>query len=338
MDKTIIIAEAGVNHNGSLELAKQLVDIAAEAKADYVKFQTFRAEKNISAKAPKANYQEKVTGKEESQLEMVKKLELSVSDHEVLFDYCKAKNIGFLSTAFDHESVDLLERFGMDYFKVPSGEITNLPLLRRIADTGKKVIISTGMASIPEIRAVLDVFYRKGYQKDQICVLHCNTEYPTPLEDVNLKAMDTIRDEFGVEVGYSDHSMGIVVPLAAVARGARVIEKHFTIDASMEGPDHQASLVPRELKEMVDTIRDVEKLLGSGEKKPSASEEKNLAIARKSIHVMRDVKQGEVLKEEDLIMLRPGSGISPMEIDNIIGKTVVNDIESYELLKMEDLK
>jgi N,N'-diacetyllegionaminate synthase len=294
-DKTFIIAEAGVNHNGSLELAQKMIDAAVETGADAVKFQTFKAEKIVSRYAPKAKYQKKTTAAGESHLEMIKKLELDAADHQALIDYCKKKNIRFLSSPFDLESIDLLNELGLNIFKIPSGEITNLPYLRKIGALKKEIILSTGMADLGEIEDALDVLIKAGTARKNITVLHCNTEYPTPYEDVNLKAMETMGLAFpGIKVGYSDHTLGIEVPIAAVAMGATVIEKHFTLDKNMEGPDHKASLEPEELKAMVHAIRNIEKALGNGIKKPSPSELKNMPIARKSIVAARNIRKGEL--------------------------------------------
>lgn len=337
-NNVIIIAEAGVNHNGNIDIAKALIDAAANAGADYVKFQTFKSEKNISATAPKAEYQVKNAGAQDSQLEMVRKLELSEEHHLVLQDYCKEKGISFLSTAFDNESIELLHQLGIRLAKIPSGEITNLPYLRKIAPLFSHFVLSTGMADIAEVGTALKVLSDAGVALDNITVLHCNTEYPTPMEDVNLRAMLHIQREFGVQVGYSDHTLGIEVPIAAVALGATVIEKHFTMDRSMEGPDHRASLEPSELSAMVSAIRNIEKAVnGDGIKKASPSEEKNKAIARKSIHISRDIKAGELLTAGDLITLRPGTGISPMEWDNVIGKKAAVDLPKGHLLKWSDI-
>lgn len=338
MDKTLIIAEAGVNHNGSLEIAKRLIDAAAEAGADYVKFQTFKTEKLVSKSAKKADYQIVNTGDgNDSQFSMLKKLELSEQDHQVLIEYCRQRNIRFFSTAFDLESLEFLNTLGMDLFKIPSGEITNLPYLKRISKFGKPVILSTGMATMEEIKAAVDVLQGGGVKKTDICILHCNTEYPTPFSDVNLRAMLTISKQFNVSVGYSDHTVGIEVPVAAVALGARVIEKHFTLDRFLEGPDHLASLEPAELKQMVSAIRNIEQSLGTDTKQPSPSEIKNIAIARKSIHIARELPKGHILQENDLIMMRPGDGISPMRMDEIIGRQIINDMEYQHKLLFEDL-
>ena len=319
--KVFIIAEAGVNHNGSLELAKKMIDAAEEAGADAVKFQTFKAEKVVSRYAPKAEYQKKTTTAGESQLEMIKKLELDAAAHQTLIDYCKKRNIQFLSTPFDFESIDLLNELGLDIFKIPSGEITNLQYLRKIGALKKEVILSTGMADLGEIEDALDVLTGAGTKLKDITVLHCNTEYPTPVEDVNLKAMLTIKAAFpGVNIGYSDHALGIEVPIAAVAMGATIIEKHFTLDKNMEGPDHKASLEPHELKAMVCAIRNIEKALGAGIKKPSPSELKNKPIARKSIVAAKPIDAGEKFTNDNLTVKRPGTGISPMRWDEILGK------------------
>jgi len=324
MPKTIIIAEAGINHNGSLVLAKQLIDIANEAGADFVKFQTFKTELNISKTAEKANYQKNNSqNQEETQFEMAKKLELSFDDFKELKEYCDNKEICFLSTGFDYPSIDFLDELGQPFFKIPSGEITNKPFLEYIARKGKPVILSTGMANINEIGDALDVLMHEGLDLVQITVLHCNTEYPTPMKDVNLQAMKTIEKKFGVKVGYSDHTLGIEVPIAAVALGAKVIEKHFTIDRNLAGPDHRASLEPQELKTMVTAIRNIELALsGDGMKQVSKSELPNRIIARKSIHLSKNLKKGEQITKEHLIMKRPGDGISPMLIDEIIGKKI----------------
>lgn len=332
MNKVFIIAEAGVNHNGSLELAKKLIDEAVVAGADAVKFQTFKAELCISKNADKAEYQKQTTDKNESQFDMIKKLELNEYAHTELIKYCKIKNIMFLSTPFDLQSVDLLNGFGLEIFKIPSGEITNLPYLRKIASLNKKVILSTGMANLGEIEAALEILTKNGTAKENITVLHANTEYPTPLGDVNLKAMLTIRGAFGVKVGYSDHTPGIEVPIAAVALGATVIEKHFTLDKTMPGPDHKASLEPSELQSMVKAIRNIEIALGDGIKKASSSESKNKPIARKSIVAKCDIKKGDLFSESNLTIKRPGSGISPMRWDEVIGLRATRDYKEDELI------
>ena len=336
--RTIIIAEAGVNHNGNIDLAKRLIDAAADAGVDYVKFQTFKSENLVSKVALKAEYQlSNLSSQSGTQFEMLKKLELSIDDHRVLIDYCAHKKIRFLSTAFDLESADLLLSLGIDYFKIPSGEITNLPFLKKLAGFGKKIIISTGMCTYEEIESALNVFIGNGTPIENITVLHCNTEYPTPFEDVNLRAMQTMKNRFGVKIGYSDHTLGIEVPVAAVALGACMIEKHFTLDRTMEGPDHKASLEPSELVHMTTSIRNIEKALGSEDKFPSASEIKNKIIARKSVHLNKFLPQNAFITEADLTMLRPGDGISPMEMDKVVGKQVLVDLEENHKLTWEDL-
>ena len=333
MNKTIIIAEAGVNHNGSIEMAKQLIDVAADAGADYVKFQTFKTENLVSKNAQKAQYQkENMPEASETQFEMLKKLELSIEQHHELIDYCKQKNIRFLSTAFDLESIDLLNSLQLDLFKIPSGEITNLPYLKKIGALKKNVIISTGMCVMSEINDAIEALNKAGTEKNNITILHCTTDYPTAMEDVNLNAMKNIAQHFNVPVGYSDHTLGIDVPIAAVAMGASVIEKHFTIDKSLPGPDHKASLEPNELKAMISGIRNIEKAMGSYDKKPTATEHKNMLVARKSIHLSKSVEKGHTISESDLVMKRPGDGISPMLMDTVIGKkTKSNFKEEYKL-------
>ncbi len=334
MNRTFIIAEAGVNHNGSIELAKKLIDVAKEAGVDAVKFQTFKAEAIISADAPKADYQKITTHPTESQFEMIKKLQLDEDAHKELFDYCKQKGITFLSSPFDLNSIKFLNSLGLNIFKISSGEITNLPYLRRIGALRKKIILSTGMADLEEIGNAINVLTEYGTRKDDITVLHCNTEYPTPFEDVNLVAMLTIRDAFKVKVGYSDHTVGIEISIAAAALGATVIEKHFTLDKNMEGPDHKASLEPDELKAMVHAIRNIEKALGNGIKKTSPSEAKNKTIVRKSIVAARDIRKGEVLSDGNITVKRPGSGISPMEWDSILGKRAKRDFYMDEFIEI----
>lgn len=332
--KVIIIAEAGVNHNGSYELAIKMVDEAKRAGADYVKFQTAKPELVISTFAPKAEYQKETTGAAESQLEMCKAIHLPLTDYKPLKEYCDKVGIGFMSTPFDLVSIDVLEPLDMDYYKIPSGEITNLPYLRKIASKHRPVILSTGMCEIEEVEAALQVLEQGGVKRSDVIVLHCNTEYPTPMCDVNLRAMDDLRRSLGVEVGYSDHTKGIEVPIAAVALGARVIEKHFTLDKTMEGPDHKASLEPDELKAMVDAIRNIEQALGDGHKHVSPSERKNMDIARKSIVAARDIRKGEVLTEENITTKRPGNGISPMRWDSVIGTTAIRDFGYDELIEI----
>lgn len=329
---TFIIAEAGVNHNGELKLAKQLIDIAADAGVDAVKFQTFKTEKLVSKTAQKADYQKQTTDAAESQYDMIKKLELNAAMHHELIQYCHQKNILFLSTPFDHESINLLNQLGMEIFKIPSGEITNLPYLRHIGSLGKKVILSTGMADLGEIEDALDILAESGTPKERITVLHATTEYPCPIEDVNLRAMQTIARAFDIKTGYSDHTNGIEIPIAAAAMGAAVIEKHFTIDKMMEGPDHKASLEPEELNAMVSAIRNIEKALGTGIKKPSNSEKKNMAIARKSIVALRPIAKGEPLTAENITVKRPGNGISPMLWDTLIGTSATKEYDEDELI------
>ena len=332
LDRVFIIAEAGVNHNGAIELAKELIDIASDAGADAVKFQTFKAENLVSKHAPKAEYQKQTTDEQESQFDMIKKLELDINTHKKLMQYCTEKNIMFLSTPFDHDSINMLNDLGLEIFKIPSGEITNLPYLRHIGSLSKEVILSTGMADIGEIEDALNILVEAGTQKENITVLHANTMYPTPMEDVNLKAMITIGNTFDINYGYSDHTLGIEVDIAAVALGATVIEKHFTLDKTMEGPDHKASLEPDELKAMVNGIRNIELALGSSVKKPSKSEKPNIQIARKSIVAKCDIKQGDILREKILAIKRPGNGISPMHWDEIIGSVAKKDYQADELI------
>jgi N-acetylneuraminate synthase len=337
MKKAVIIAEAGVNHNGNIVTAMQLIDVASKAKADYVKFQTFNADRLVSKNAAKAEYQKQTTQRKESQYEMIKKLELSESDHIVLIEYCAKKGIEFLSTPFDIESVDLLCKLGIEIIKIPSGEITNKPYLEHIGAKKKKIIISTGMADLKEIKAALDILTKAGSKSSNITVLHANTEYPTPYNDVNLRAMLTIGEKFNVDFGYSDHTTGIIVPIAAVSLGASVIEKHFTLSRELPGPDHRASLEPSELIEMVSSIRKLEEALGSDEKKPTQSEMKNMVIARKSIFISMDLVAGSELTKDSLVMKRPGDGISPMDIDKCIGRKLKYDLKTDSKLKWEDL-
>ncbi len=333
---TIIIAEAGVNHNGSIEMAKQLVLKAKEAGVDYIKFQTFKASKLVTKSTKLAEYQQKNIGKEgESQYQMLKKLELSPEEHEILIDYCHQLGIKFFSTAFDFDSIGYLHSLSLGLWKIPSGEVTNYPFLKRIAAYNEPTILSTGMCDIEDVRAAVEVLYKNDLSKEKLILLHCNTEYPTPFEDVNLKAMDALRNEFGVKVGYSGHTKGIEVPIAAVALGATVIEKHFTLDRNMEGPDHKASLEPDELKAMVDAIRNIEKAIsGDGKKQVSESERKNITIARKSIVAACDIKAGETLTEENLTVKRPGSGISPMRWEYVLGQKAKKDYNEDELIEL----
>lgn len=337
MTHVTIIAEAGVNHNGSIEIARQLVDKAVEAGVDIIKFQTFKSEKLVSKSARQAEYQKKNIGKksDDSQLSMLKKLELSEQDHKDLMTYCKQKGIKFFSTAFDMDSIEYLHSLNLGLWKIPSGEVTNYPFLKRIASYNERTILSTGMCDLQDVRAAVDALYKNGLSKDNLTLLHCNTEYPTPFEDVNLKAMDALRKEFGVEVGYSDHTKGIEVPIAAVALGATVIEKHFTLDSNMEGPDHKASLEPDELKAMVSDIRNIEKAIGGdGTKHVSESERKNITIARKSIVAACDIKKGEVFTEENLTVKRPGNGISPMRWEEVIGTKAIRNFAEDELIEL----
>ncbi len=334
MNGIIIIAEAGVNHNGSIDMAREMIYAAKKCRVDYVKFQTFKAERIANKFAAQAEYQQNNLKKTSPQVDMLRQLELTFTDFRLLNGYCKEIGIKFMSTPFDLESIDFLADIGMDYMKVPSGEITNLPYLRRIAKTGIPVIMSTGMCRMGEIEDAMDVLYNGGLSTDKITLLHCNTEYPTPMIDVNLRAMDTLRAAFGTKVGYSDHTKGIEVPIAAVAMGASVIEKHFTLDRTLPGPDHVASLEPDELKQMVDSIRNIEKAIGHSEKQVSASERKNIQVARKSIVAACDIKRGEVLTEKKLTVKRPGNGISPMRWDSVIGQKAKRDFQEDELIEI----
>ena len=332
MSGVFIIAEAGVNHNGSMEVAKKLIDVACEAGADAVKFQTFKAKSLVSKNAQKAEYQKETTDAEESQFDMIKKLELDERTHKELISYCNAKNIMFLSTPFDHDSIELLNDLGLEIFKIPSGEITNLPYLRRVGSLNKKVILSTGMADIGEIEDALEILTNAGTNKKNITILHANTMYPTPMQDVNLRAMVTIGNTFDMAFGYSDHTLGIEVDIAAVAMGAVCIEKHFTLDKTMQGPDHKASLEPHELIAMVKAIRNIELALGNGIKKPSKSETPNMKIARKSIVATTLIHKGETFTGENLAVKRPGDGMSPMRWDEVIGKVATRDYQEDELI------
>ncbi|MDA9986656.1 N-acetylneuraminate synthase [Crocinitomicaceae bacterium] len=338
MKPVLIIAEAGVNHNGDLNIAKALIDAASDAKVDIVKFQTYKTEKLVSKKAKQASYQQKNT-KSEGQFAMLKKLELPEDWHYKLKAYAETKGVQFLSTGFDHDSLDFLYSMGPSFFKIPSGEISNKPYLEHVAAFKKPIVLSTGMSNMEEISAALSVLENNGISKEQLCVLHCNTEYPTPFEDVNLKAMCSIQNHFNVEVGYSDHTLGIEVAVAAVALGAKVIEKHFTISRAMEGPDHAASLEPDELKEMVKSIRNIEKALsGNGIKAPSPSELKNKTAARKSIHINTALKTNDRVERHHLDIKRPGDGINPMQIDEVVGKKIKIDLQADSKLKWEDLE
>ena len=332
--KTLIIAEAGVNHNGDINLARKLIDVAANAGVNRVKFQTFSADKVVTTHASKADYQNQTTDAGESQHAMIRKLELTRDMHETLIEHCRSQGVQFFSTGFDLESIDLLVELGLDNFKIPSGEITNLPYLRHVGQLGKPVILSTGMATLNEIEAALGVLEQAGTSRNCITVLHCNTGYPTPMVDVNLQAMLTIRDTFGVQVGYSDHTLGIEVAIAAVALGAKVIEKHITLDRSMPGPDHKASLEPDELKSMVDAIRNIEKAMGDGVKRPSTSELKNISIVRKSLVAACDILEGEVFSESNLTVKRPGTGLLPMLWDEVLGKKAPRGFQTDELIEL----
>ena len=333
MSRTLIIAEAGVNHNGSIEMAKRLIEKAAEAGVDYVKFQTFKSEKLVSRHATKAEYQKANTDGEDSQLKMLQQLELSHSDHLQLIEHCNHCGVKFLSTAFDLDSIDFLASLNLDLWKIPSGEITNLPYLRRIAQKGGKVIMSTGMCTIEDIEMAVNVLISNGTPCENITLLHCNTEYPTPWGDVNLRAMHDIAQRLNLPVGYSDHTQGIEVPIAAVALGATVIEKHFTLDNNRPGPDHKASLEPHALKAMVEAIRHIELSLGNGVKEISESERKNITIARKSIVAATHISAGEIFTEENLTVKRPGGGISPMRWDEIIGSVSTRNYLPDEMIE-----
>lgn len=330
MNRVFVIAEAGVNHNGDIEIAKQLIDAASEAGADAVKFQTFQADSLVCRTAKKAEYQLETTDRTETQYDMLKKLELTPQMHRELIEHCSKKNIMFLSTPFDLESIKLLSELGMQIYKIPSGEITNLPYLREIAKQQKKIILSTGMSSMDEVKAAVNVLKNNG--TEELTLLHCNTQYPTPISDVNLLAMVKMREETGLPVGYSDHTQGIEVPIAAAALGAEVIEKHFTLDRKMEGPDHKASLEPQELMQMVVGIRKIESALGSKIKQVSESEMTNVAIVRKSIVAAANIKRGEKYTEKNITTKRPATGISPMMWDEIIGKTADRDYKVDEII------
>lgn len=330
--KTLIIAEAGVNHNGDLKLARQLIDAAVNAGADLVKFQTFKANRLATSTAQKADYQTQTTDRAESQLDMLRRLEITKSMHHELIAHCAARKIGFFSTGFDIESVDLLASLGQDHFKIPSGEITNLPYLRHIGRLGKAVILSTGMATLGEIEAAINVLEQAGTPRANLTVLHCTTEYPTPMKEVNLRAMQSIQVAFGVAVGYSDHTQGIEVAIAAVAMGATVIEKHFTLDRTLPGPDHQASLEPAELTAMIASIRNIEAAMGDGIKRPTPSEARNKPVARKSLVASREIKAGMVFTAENLTTKRPGTGISPMRWDEFLGKKAMRNFAVDELI------
>lgn len=332
MKKVFIIAEAGVNHNGNYETALKLIDVAKEANADAVKFQTAVPELVMTTNATKADYQKKFTDSNETQLDMIKKIHLPLSDYKKLKIYCEEKQIMFLSTPFDHVSIEELTKLDLEYFKIPSGEITNLPYLKHIAQVAKQIILSTGMSTLEEVENAVNILYENGIAKNNLTLLHVTTEYPTPMEDVNLLAMLTMRDKFNVSVGYSDHTIGIEVPIAAVAMGATVIEKHFTLDKMMEGPDHKTSLDPTELKAMVQAIRNIEIALGDGIKKPTQSEIKNIAIVRRSIVAKKTIKKGSLFTSDNLIVKRPGNGINPMKWDQIIGTLATKDYKEDDLI------
>ena len=335
MNHTIIIAEAGVNHNGSIELAKLLIDEAVESGVDYIKFQTFKSENLVTRTAKQADYQKKNIGdSDNSQYNMLKELELSEEQHFELIEYCNKKGIKFFSTAFDMDSIDFLTSLNLGLWKIPSGELTSYPYVKKIASFGEPVILSTGMSSTEEISDTVNLLVSCGLPKEKSTILHCNTEYPTPMCDVNLLAMNSIKKRFQTEIGYSDHTVGIEVPIAAVALGAKVIEKHFTLDRNLPGPDHKASLEPSELKAMVSAIRNIEQALGSEEKKVSSSEMKNKAVARKSIVAAKAIKAGEMFSEENLTVKRPGIGISPMKWESVIGQVAIRDFEQDELIEL----
>ena len=336
MSKVIIIAEAGVNHNGDLNQAKSLIDAASDSGANIVKFQAFKADNLVSKHAEKAHYQKAVTSKDESHYEMIKKLELNYNQHKILLSYANQKNIEFLSTPFDIESVKMVRKLGLSRIKIPSGEITNLPYLKYIGKLNTSIILSTGMASLKEIEEAISILEKAGTTRKNITILHCNTEYPSPMKDVNLKAMNSIAKKLKVDVGYSDHTNGIEISIAAVAMGAKVIEKHFTLDRKLEGPDHAASLEPKELQNMVKAIRNIEIALGDGIKEPSNSEKKNIEIARKSIVAKCDIKPGDFFSEENITTKRPGSGISPMKWYDLIGSVSSKKYEKDDLLTWND--
>jgi len=332
--RTLIIAEAGVNHNGDLELAKQLIDVAADAGADVVKFQTFNADRQATGFAKKAGYQTQTTGSEESQRDMLRRLELTSEMHKELIEHCAARNVGFLSTSFDVESVDLLASLGQDRFKIPSGEITNLPYLRHIGGLAKPVILSSGMATLGEIEAAIDALEQAGTSRTAITVLHCTTEYPAPMAEVNLRAMKSIGAALGVAVGYSDHTPGIEVAIAAVALGASIIEKHFTLNQDLPGPDHKASLEPDELKVMIAAIRNIEIALGDGIKRPTLSEARNKPLVRKSLVASQSIRSGEAFSARNITTKRPGTGICPMRWDEVIGRVAPRDFLADELIEL----
>lgn len=333
-EKVIIIAEAGVNHNGSLEMAKRLVEEAAKAGADYIKFQTFKSEGIVTKTAEQASYQKKNTGVEESQLAMLKKLELPFDDFKYLYNYCMECGIKFLSTSTDTGGINFLRTLDMDAWKIPSGEVTDYLYLRKVASYNMETFFSTGMSDLQEVKNAVDVLMSNGLDKSKITLLHCTTQYPTPYEDVNLRAMLTLKEEFGTNVGYSDHTMGIEVPIAAVAMGAKVIEKHFTLDRTLPGPDHKASLEPQELKALVSAIRHIEAAMGNGEKVAANSERENISVARRSIVAKCDINAGEIFTEENITTKRPGNGISPMRWNDVIGTRAIRDFKEDELIEL----
>jgi N,N'-diacetyllegionaminate synthase len=333
-NRTLIIAEAGVNHNGDLALAKQLIERAAEAGADLVKFQTFKADRQVTRTAEKAVYQTQTTSAEESQHEMLRRLELNAEMHNELIAHCAEHNIGFFSTGFDIESVDLLVGLGQDVFKIPSGELTNLPYLRHIGSLGKTVILSTGMATLGEVESTIEALEQAGTPRANISVLHCTTEYPTPMDEVNLRAMHSMQTAFGVKVGYSDHTPGIEVSVAAVAMGACVIEKHFTLDRTLPGPDHLASLEPEELTALVSAIRNIELALGDGIKRLTPSEARNAPVMRKSLLASEAIRAGDAFSAQNMTAKRPGTGISPMRWDDVVGRTASRDFAEDELIEL----
>ena len=338
MNRVIIIAEAGVNHNGDMLIAKRLIDVAVDAGVDYVKFQTFKSENLVSKSAKKAEYQiENTKDASENQFQMLKKLELSHVQHLELISYCERKSINFFSNAFDLDSLEYLHSLGLKMVKIPSGEITNLPYLRKAASLFREVIVSSGMSTIEDIDEAISIFLEAGIVREKITILHCNTEYPTPMKDVNIRAMLSIQEKFGTKIGYSDHTLGIEVPIAAVALGAKMIEKHFTLDRNLLGPDQLASLEPEELKNMVLAIRNIELAIGgSGVKEPSESELKNIVIARKSIVAKSNIKKGERFSENNITTKRPGNGVSPMKWDIVLGKVATKDFEMDDLIELEE--
>ena len=334
-EPVIIIAEAGVNHNGDVNIAIELVDEAAKSGADYVKFQTFKAENLVTEYAKKAKYQQQNGESGQTQYQMLKELELNEQSYQLIIKRCKQKNIGFLSSAFDLYSIEYLSKFKLPFIKIPSGEITNLPYLRKVASLNSKIFLSTGLSNMNEIENALSILIKSGAKKTEITVLHCNSEYPTPFEDVNLNAMKTIGEKFNVNVGYSDHTIGTCVPIAAVALGASVIEKHFTLDKNLVGPDHSASLEPKEFRSMVESIRSIEVAMGNGIKKLSTSEKKNLKSIRKSIVASRFIKKGELFSEDNIDIKRPGNGVSPMKWDQVLGKIAPKIFEKDQLISLD---